>query len=50
MDDKRTRQNAMIKLHRARKAESTEKLMSPQALTPPLRSLFAMYTANQPSG
>ena len=47
MDDKRTRQNAMIELHTARKAE---KLMSPQVLTPPLRSLFTMYTANQPSG
>ena len=44
-------QNATIKLHTAktsRKAESTEKFMSPQALTPPLRSPFAMYTANQP--
>ena len=50
MDNKRTWQNVMIKLHTARKAESTEKVMSPQALTPPLRFLFAMYTANQPSG
>ena len=49
MDDKRTRQNVMIELHTARKAECTETLMSPQALTPPLRSLFTMYTANQPS-
>ena len=47
MDDKRTWQNATIELHTARKAE---KLMSPQALASPLRSLFAMYTANQPSG
>ena len=45
MDDKHTWQNAMIELHTAR-AESTEKLMSPQALTP----IFTMYTANQPSG
>ena len=44
------KQNAMIELHTARNAESTEKLMSPQARTPPLRSLFAKYTANQPSG
>ena len=50
MDDKRTWQNVMIELHTARNTESTEKLMSSQALTPPLRSLFAMYTANQPSG
>ena len=50
MDDKRTWQNATIELHIARKAENTEKLMSPQALASPLRSLFAMYTANQPSG
>ena len=53
MDDKRTWPNATIKLHTAKnskKAKSTEKLMSPQALTSPLRSPFAMYTANQPSG
>ena len=50
MTDKCTWPNVMIKLHTARKPESTEKLMSPQALTTPLRSLFAMYTANQPSG
>ena len=50
MGDKRTWQNAMIELYTARKAESTEKLISPRALASPLRSLFAMYTANQPSG
>ena len=50
MDDKRTWQNATIELHTARNAGSAEKLMSPQALTPPLRSLFAMYIANQLSG
>ena len=43
MDVKCTWQNAMIELHTARNAESTEKLMSPQVLTPPLRSLFVMY-------
>ena len=43
MDDKRTFQNVMIEYTQqemARKAESTEKLKSPQVLTPPLRSLF----------
>ena len=42
MDNKLTWQNAMIELHTARNAESTEKLMSPQALMPPLRSLFTI--------
>ena len=50
MDDKPTLPNAMIKLHTARNAESTEKVMSPQALMSPLRSPFAVYTAIQPSG
>ena len=37
----------MIKLHTPRKAESTENFISLQALTSPLRSPFATYTANQ---
>ena len=47
MDDTRTRQKSY---EMARKAEITEKLMSPQVLTSPLRSLVDTYTANQPSG
>ena len=50
MDDNRTWPNVTIKLHTARKAESTENLMFSQALTSPLRYPFAVYTANQPSG
>ena len=37
----------MTKLCTERKARNTRKLISPQVLTSPLRSPFAMYTANQ---